>query len=263
MIINSNYSNSMKIVAISDLHGHLPELQPCDVVTISGDILPLHIQDRYEDALCWLAGPFQDWALKLDCDKVIFIAGNHDFVFEYMNDNGEHTCHKVKSNEPSWQVGCTAFVIMGTLFKMDDYANRKIIYLQDTAYTYNGVKFYGVPWCPNLRNWAFYGDKQHLLNQFNKIPDDVDVLITHCPPKYGLQGTVLETNWNYMNDFGCVELQQVIDERFANKDMWILSGHIHSGKHEVEKMNNVKYRNCSIKNEDYEVAYQPFEFEID
>jgi hypothetical protein len=63
----------MKIIAISDIHGYLPQLPKCDVVTISGDILPLHIQDKYEDALCWLAGPFQDWALKLDCDKIIFI----------------------------------------------------------------------------------------------------------------------------------------------------------------------------------------------
>ena len=147
-----------------------------------------------------------------------------------------------------------------SLFNKD--TNGKIHILQDELVDIQGIKFYGTPWCPSLRNWAFYGDKQHLLNRFNKIPDDVDVLITHCPPKYGLQGTVLETNWNYMNDFGCVELQQIIDERFTDKDMWILSGHIHSGKHEVEKMNNVKYRNCSIKNEDYEVAYQPFEFDL-
>ena len=54
----------------------------------------------------------------------------------------------------------------------------------------------------------------------------------------------------------------MLDELFADRDMWVLSGHIHSGTHDVEKFNNIKYRNCSIKNEDYEVAYQPFEFEI-
>jgi Icc-related predicted phosphoesterase len=113
-----------------------------------------------------------------------------------------------------------------------------------------------------LRNWAFYGDKQYLLNQFNKIPDDVNILITHCPPKYGLQGTVLETNWNYMSDFGCVELQQVIDERFADKDMWVLSGHIHSGKHTPDQLVGTNVVNVSIKDEDYKPSYDVFVFEI-
>lgn len=232
----------MKIIAISDLHGYLPELQPCDVIVICGDIVPLNIQNNYESSLAWLSGPFQSWALNLDCKKVVFIAGNHDFIFEQLR------CHPDR--------------ICDTLFQMDDNYDHKLIYLCDNSYVYQGVKFYGTPWCPSLMGWAFYGDEQHLINRFNKIPDDVDVLITHCPPKYGLQGMVLETNRNYMNDFGCVELQQIIDKNFVDKDMWVLSGHIHSGKHEVEEMNNVKYRNCSIKNEDYQVTYQPFEFEI-
>jgi hypothetical protein len=152
--------------------------------------------------------------------------------------------------------------ICSTLFQMDDEYDPKLIYLCDSFFKYEGVKFYGTPWCPSLSNWAFYGDKEQLLDKFNKIPFDTNVLITHCPPKYGLQGTVLETNWNYMSDFGCVELQQVLDELFADRDMWVLSGHIHSGKHDVEKFNNIKYRNCSLKDENYNEAYQPFVFEI-
>ena len=252
----------MKIVALSDLHGTLPELQPCDVVVICGDIVPPKIQKNYEASLAWLSGPFQMWALTLDCEKVIFIAGNHDFIFETLRNGEVHTCGQ-HSIHPHTKLYFHPERICDTLFQIDNTYDPKLIYLCDGSYVYQGVKFYGTPWCPSLSNWAFYGDKQHLLDQFNKIPDDVDVLIAHCPPKYGLQGTVLETNWNYMNDFGCVELQQVIDERFSDKDMWILSGHIHSGKHSIEKLNNVKYRNCSIKNEDYDATYQPFEFEID
>ena len=33
---------------------------------------------------------------------------------------------------------------------------KKIVYLQDTVYSFNHVKFYGTPWCPDLQNWAFY-----------------------------------------------------------------------------------------------------------
>jgi Icc-related predicted phosphoesterase len=249
----------MKIVTISDIHGYLPELPQCDVVVICGDILPLNIQRNYEASLAWLSGPFQNWALNLDCKKVVFIAGNHDFVFEQLYNDHVHVMGKMT---PQSTLQFTPERICDTLFQMDNTYDPKLIYLCDSFFKYEGVMFYGTPWCPSLSNWAFYGDKEQLLDRFNRIPFDTNVLITHCPPKYGLQGVVLENNWNYMSDFGCVELQQVIDEKFNDKDMWVLSGHIHSGKHEVEKMNNVKYRNCSIKNEDYTVAYQPFEFEI-
>ena len=252
----------MKICAISDLHGYLPNyIEPCDIVCICGDIIPLNIQKNYEASLAWLSGPFQSWALNLDCKKVIFIAGNHDFVFETLHNSEVHTCdqHQVY---PHSKLYFTSSRICETLFQMDNDYDPKILYLCDNTYKYEDVTFYGTPWCPELRNWAFYANNKQLLNEFNKIPDDVDILITHCPPKYGLQGVVLETNYNYMQDFGCVELQQVIDERFLMKDMWVLSGHIHSGKHDIEKMNNVKYRNCSLKDENYEVTYQPFYFEI-
>lgn len=249
----------MKIVAISDTHGYLPTLQPCDVVVMCGDILPLNIQRNYEASLAWLSGPFQSWALNLDCKKVVFIAGNHDFVFEQLYNEHVHVMGRMSSHST---LQFTPERICSTLFQMDDEYDPKLIYLCDSFFKYEGVKFYGTPWCPSLSNWAFYGDKEHLLDKFNKIPFDTDVLITHCPPKYGLQGVVLETNWNYMSDFGCVELQQVLDELFADRDMWVLSGHIHSGKHDIEKFNNIKYRNCSLKDENYNEAYQPFVFEI-
>ena len=249
----------MKIVAISDIHGYLPKLQPCDVVVICGDILPLNIQRNYEASLAWLSGPFQSWALNLDCKKVVFIAGNHDFVFEQLCNEHVHVMGKMA---PHSALQFTPERICSTLFQMDDEYDPKLIYLCDSFFKYEGVKFYGTPWCPSLSNWAFYGDKEQLIDKFNKIPFDTDILITHCPPKYGLQGVVLETNWNYMNDFGCVELQQVLDELFADRDMWVLSGHIHSGKHDIEKFNNIKYRNCSLKDENYNEAYQPFVFEI-
>jgi Icc-related predicted phosphoesterase len=250
----------MKIVAISDTHGYLPELPQCDVVVIAGDIIPLHIQKQYESSIAWLSGPFQDWALNLNCEKVIFIAGNHDFVFEKLWRGGDYA-----TTDPHWSMYNNPILMRNLLFQLDDQDNPKIIYLQDSEVTYKGVKFYGTPWCPELRNWAFYQNSEGLKEKFLGIPFDTDVLLTHCPPKFGQQGVVLETNWNFGSNFGCQELQDALENVFKFKSgvTHILSGHIHSGNHNIETHGGLAYRNVSLLNENYEVAYKPFEFEIE
>ena len=123
----------MKIVALSDLHGTLlHKLQPCDVVVICGDIVPLHMQKNYEASLAWLSGPFQSWALNLDCKKVIFIAGNHDFVFETLHNSEVHTCGQ-HSIYPHSKLCFTQKRICDTLFQMDDEEDPKLIYLCDNT----------------------------------------------------------------------------------------------------------------------------------
>ena len=69
----------MKICAISDTHGFLPEIEPCDLLLISGDIIPLYIQRNHIASSNWFYTEFTDWIGQLKCDKIIIIAGNHDF----------------------------------------------------------------------------------------------------------------------------------------------------------------------------------------
>ena len=227
----------MKIVAISDIHGDLIKVPKCDVVCICGDILPLHIQRNYKESWAWLINEFTPWANSLKCKHVVFIAGNHDFIFE--------DCHN-----------------LGVDIKNIWKEHPKIHYLIDEGVEIDGKKFYGSPWCPNLSNWAFYKNSEGLIEQFSKI-HDCDVLLTHCPPQIGNAGTVLETNYNYMRDFGCGELRDCLNEKKIN---WVISGHIHSGNHEITKyfngIHDINIVNVSIKNEGYDIAYKPFKFEI-
>lgn len=69
----------MKIVAISDLHGCLPQLPECDIVCICGDIIPLDYQGNTIKSISWFLQDFVPWTNCLSCNKVIFIAGNHKF----------------------------------------------------------------------------------------------------------------------------------------------------------------------------------------
>jgi Icc-related predicted phosphoesterase len=58
------------------------------------------------------------------------------------------------------------------------------VYLEDEAQTIEGVEFYGSPWQPKFRIWAFGAARgAELASKWAKIPGVVDVLVTHGPPR--------------------------------------------------------------------------------
>lgn len=243
----------VKICAISDIHGTLIDVPECDILCICGDILPLDIQRNQNCSIAWLAGPFQKWALEAPCKHVIMIWGNHDWIGE------------------TWQrAGLEGWEQEEILFQNDMGPDPKIHILQDEMFTALGINFYGTPWCPSLKGWAFYGDSETLKEKFSNIPSETDVLLTHCPPKFGQQGMVLQqNNWNFLSNFGCEELQTTLEYKFKDsmsnndyKKLYVLSGHIHSGNHSWENKGNVAYMNVSIKDENYGPVYLPKTFSI-
>jgi 3',5'-cyclic AMP phosphodiesterase CpdA len=57
------------------------------------------------------------------------------------------------------------------------------VYLQDSATVAHGLIFYGSPWQPKFRIWAFGATRgAELASKWAQIPDRVDVLVTHGPP---------------------------------------------------------------------------------
>ena len=72
----------INVCAISDLHGTLPEINPCELLLICGDIVPLSAQGSTLYTSRWYKRVFKTWAENLPCDKVVFIAGNHELHLE-------------------------------------------------------------------------------------------------------------------------------------------------------------------------------------
>ena len=233
----------IKVVGMSDLHGYLPKQIPeCDIVLIAGDIVPLDIQWDTTASISWFLLDFKPWAEALPCEKVIFVAGNHDkFLYEI----GPETNH-------------TASDVMKKLLRVHK-KQSKLVYLCDSSYEYKGRRIYGFPWCPELSKWPFYLSHEGLEKKCEILPKRCDVLLTHCPPSYGLAGTVLQQGYNYMTNFGCVELSEALTFRDIK---WVVSGHIHSGNHREEMVNFTNIVNVSLKDEDYKVNYEPFVFYI-
>lgn len=218
----------MKFCALSDLHGNLIDyIEPCDVVIIAGDIFPMNIQSNTLKSAEWFCQKFIPWAESLPCFRTIFIAGNHDFLLEKLSE-----------------------------YEIMDVLPPKVVYLKDDIYNYHGVIIYGTPWCVNLEKWAFYTKDE---KEFNNIPK-CDILISHQPPMVGSVGTVHQPGYNYMNTFASENLANNIKKV---KPKYVLSGHIHTGNHVPDMIDETIYVNVSILDEDYKIKYYPFYFEYE
>ena len=240
----------MKVLALSDLHGYLPEIKDrVDVVVICGDIMDLYYQRSVNKSISWFSRYFVPWALDLPCNKVIIIAGNHDFFFQsIVNNKFQGKCigiddpveyqNYVESESP-WVVADELLL------------PSKIVYLQDSSFVFGGKRFYGTPWCPELSKWAFYKSSDDLIKVFNRIPDDVDVLITHSPGKH-VNDTGVSLQYPDKPEYGSSELTDAVLKKLPK---WWFVGHVHSGNHNVTDFHGINVVNVSVKDEGYEPIY--------
>lgn len=224
----------MKICALSDLHGYLPkqeDIPPCDVVCIAGDISPLNIQrDKLLSAI-WFGYTFIPWCESLNCMKVVFVAGNHDFFLEDYNRPG---------NPP---------------IKFGKY--KKVIYLNNSSYKFAHKKFYGTPHVEDLPNWAFNLSSSEAKKVFANIPD-CNILISHTPP-FDAANTGSIFGDSQLPDYGSCALAEALRDKSIDL---IICGHVHSGNHELSEWKNHKIVNVSYLNEDYRPVYSPKLIEI-
>lgn len=224
----------IKVCAISDCHGDLPEINPCNLLLICGDSVPLNIQASNKGTKKWYKNEFTNWALDLPCDKVLFIAGNHDLRLEG---------HKI---------------IYENIFPF----NNKITYLchKEYTYTHDGIdyKIFGTPYCHMFGNWAFMYLDSELEKIFNNIPNNLDILMTHDAP-YGVSDVLLQPEYYNGNHIGSKPLANAIIDK---NPKIVCHGHLHSTSREFESLGNSKVINCSIKDERYNISYNPIYFEI-
>ena len=137
-----------RLAATADLHGCLPDVSPCDVLLVAGDVCPVS-NHRLDHQRWWLEGAFAAWLERTEAGAIVGIAGNHDFVAE-----------------------------------ADPALMRSLpwTYLCDEAVDVAGLLVYGSPWTPTFGEWAFMRDDRELEQVWARIPSEVDVLMTHGPP---------------------------------------------------------------------------------
>lgn len=238
----------MRLIAISDTHGNLPEIPQGDVLCIAGDISPLKYQRNLPSMVPWLAKRFATWADKLPVEKVVLVAGNHDFVFQ----------------SPEYKDAAIAAVT----------SLGKVVYLENSTYEHNGKLFYGSPWVIGPAGWAFYDGTKQLEMIEETMPEGVDVAIFHQPLEYGGNGRVLQVpSWmigqtfdsSFLTDdhlhpsYGSTALDNIVEKKAPKL---VVTGHVHSGNHEIVSLNDTMVANVSLLDEDYKLKYRAFELNI-
>lgn len=230
----------MKITAISDLHGNLINIDPCDILLICGDLSPLDIQRDHIKMTKWIFNDFQEWLLRIPADRVIMTPGNHDFWFEMFVTKSQ------------------TYLFDKLTILIDGESN--IIESRDGKTT--KLKIYGTPWCRTCGKWAYTPGDDKLNDLYSSIPHDVDILITHDAPQIGKVGNILDDP-TYTEGRPCGNIQ-LANAIISCAPKYTLCGHIHSGDHSLTEIPEcgIKLANCSILGEDYSVVHKPLTFEI-
>ena len=214
----------MKVTFISDTHTkqRYVNLPGGDLLIHAGDIMNSGYSKHDITKFC-------EWFEAQDYKHKIFIAGNHDRMFEN---------HPLESE---------------TIVK-----GYTVTYLQDEEIMTDGVKLYGTPWQPEFYNWAFNLPRtsKELEEKWNAIPKNTDILITHGPPQGHLDISGPPHN---EGNLGCELLRVKVDEQPPKIHVF---GHIH-GSYGYKFHNGTHFINAAVLNERYDQVNQPLTVDWD
>lgn len=194
----------MIVDCVSDLHGFYPELSGGDLLIVAGDLTASNRKEQYEQFFKWLSDqPYK---------KIVVISGNHDGLEMSQFDWGE-----------------------------------KVSYLYDSREGLDGFEIWGSPWTslfkgvnPSCSHFMLDGEPL-LAQKWALIPDDVDILVTHSPPKGILDRTQRK------HRVGSSSLYDAVKRIRPKLHVF---GHIHEGYGQIV-IDGTRFVNASHVDENY------------
>ena len=189
----------MKLIAVADLHGNLPQDIPeCDLLIIAGDICPHfdHKPGSKKDRLGqagWFTTDFEPWLDEQPAQEVVWLWGNHDFM------------------------GTGAYKYLGLRHN----------HLEDSETALCDLRIYGTPYTPRYFDWAFMETEEKLAERFAHIPEGLDILISHGPSLWACDRAA----GNKGDHIGSKALYERIST-MQRPPKLLICGHIHGGKGE-------------------------------
>lgn len=220
----------MIIDCIGCLHGARPKLKGGDLLIITGDLTASDSEEQIDE--------FDDWLSAQKYKKKVFVAGNHD-----------NSC--VKDHPRKYMIRYAHNVI------------EKFEYLCDSGTEFEGLKIWGSPWTAsfegiNPKCTAFtipFGPdtEERLIDKWDLIPTNTDILITHSPAYGVLDGIPNEDGTLF--HVGSTSLYRWL-KNIGKPKLHVFS-HIHEAYGQEEHFPGMYSVNCSIMNEKYKPVRKP------
>ena len=198
----------MKIFAISDTHGRHEQVQipeGTDMLIHAGDFSNVKSPAMNHNEV----NLFLIWLEKQPVKYKVIIAGNHDTSIE------------------------------SRFINKEDFKERGIIYLEHELVEIEGIKIFGSPYTPEFCNWAFNRSRNKLGQIWESIPDDIDILITHGPPKGILDSAARDKHVS--ENVGCSALLKRVLKIQPKIHIY---GHLH---HNEDNLNNGTFKLLNYK----------------
>lgn len=205
----------MRIWHISDTHGQHEGLEipsNVDIVIHSGDSTNYR---RWEENLPeW--NNFLEWFSALPIKNKIYVPGNHDSYCFY--------------NERSVKSECIS---------------NGIHFLNKSSVEVDGRLFYGDPITPEFGSWYYTTKREKMHKHWDLIPEEVDVLITHGPPK-----GILDLTQTRLGEYELCGDKSLLKKTIELPKLKAhLFGHIHNYKDVINtglrKVNHITYSNAA------------------
>jgi len=223
----------MIIDCIGCLHGARPQLKGGDLLIITGDLTANDQVNEYLD--------FHDWIENQSYSLKVVIAGNHDNVLQHtLGFSGKHL---------------------------------PFTYLCDSGTEFEGLKIWGSPWTAQFKGinpkcCAFTlpipsREGDGLMDKWDLIPQDTDILITHTPPFGVLDGIPIDDGSLF--HAGSTSLYGWL--RYVGRPRLHAFSHIHEAYGREEHFPTYDNKmmisvNCSIMNKRYRPVNKPIRVEL-
>ncbi len=204
--------NTTRIWFVGCTHGEHQKLivpENIEIVIHTGDFSNYRSAARNANE----AIDFFKWYSSLEIPYKILIAGNHDSALEAR-----------MVNPP-----------------------KNVIYLENESVNIGGIDIYGSPYSPEYNRWSFMLPRggESMRDNWALIPDKLDILVTHTPPKYILDYAIYDGL-----HAGC----ELLAERLVDIDVKIHAfSHIHEQGNQIliDQYNSLMYMNVCAVNFDW------------
>ena len=227
----------MRIVAISDQHGFLPDIPPCDLLIVAGDVCPdrfgpfMAVHDPYQQQ-AWFDRTVRPWLAATPATHKLLTWGNHDWCGQMCSFGSDTPAH---ARSTDLQI----LVDEGTS-------------VPSAAGAGGEISVWATPWSNPFMRWAFMKRPSDLKRVYAAIPEGIDILVSHQPPLYHGDRT-------FNLDSGRVEYvgsRELLDAIERVRPRIVICGHVHGGFGRYEHL-GIPIYNVSVVDERYQLVNAP------